>query len=83
MTPDELTLASIDSMRHLTTSEEIVKAVAYAARYDNDDRTCYRFVTALGMTDNLTRQDAWFDILHEVNRLEAQARMAEHRRNRQ
>jgi hypothetical protein len=67
----ELTLASIDNHRHLTTSEEIVKAVAYAARRSGSDVTAYRFVTALVMADKLTSTEFWPTVLDHVLELQA------------
>lgn len=52
---EELTLAAIDGMRHLVTSERVVGAAAFAARAGYDDVMAYRFVTALVMTNNLDR----------------------------
>lgn len=71
MTPDELTLTSIDAMRHLATSQDMVTAVAFAARSGHDNTTCYRFVTALVMTDQLTNRFGWLDVLRRVKKLEA------------
>lgn len=71
---DALTLASIDGMRHLTVSEHIVKAVAFAVRAGHKDRTAYRFVTALVMTDALEEGEPgtrrWWDVLKAVMDLE-------------
>ena len=67
---DELTLASIDNHRHLTTSEDIVKAVAFAARAGHTDRTAYRFVVALGMTSSLSPRRWWAATLDKVMQLE-------------
>lgn len=68
----ELTLTSIDGHRHLTLSQDLVTAVAYAARSGYDDTTCYRFVSALVMTDKLFDHFAWLDVLKHIKRLEAQ-----------
>lgn len=67
----ELTLTSIDNHRHLTVSQDLVTAIAYAARSGCDDTTCYRFVTALVMTDSLTDHFKWLDVLKHTKRLEA------------
>lgn len=68
-----LSLAAIDGMRHLATSEDVVAAVAFAARAGHDNRTAYRFVTALTMVDALKDRDRWGGILKAVMDLEAQA----------
>lgn len=70
MNPVHLTLAAIDNTRHLVTSEDIVKAVAFAARAAHSDRTSYRFVTALVMTDMLTERSYWPVVLRAVRQLE-------------
>jgi hypothetical protein len=67
-----LTLTSIDSMRHLTTSEDIVAAVAFAARAGHSNRTTYRFVTALSMRGALTDPTRWGDLLRMVMDLEGE-----------
>lgn len=63
-------LAAIDSMRHLSTSEDIVAAVAFAARAAHSDRTAYRFVTLLVVRDELTDRSAWADTLRDLMELE-------------
>jgi hypothetical protein len=68
--PEELSLCSIDSMCHLWSNEETVSAVAFAARAGHSDRTAYRFLTALGMTDNLTDRTDWPEVLLRVMDLE-------------
>ena len=70
----ELTLASIDNHRHLAMSQDMVTAVAFAARSGYDDTFCYRFVSALVMTGQLydrTRGE-WVRTLHHIKRLESQ-----------
>lgn len=69
MSPDELTLASIDNQRHLVTSVELVSAVAFAARSGHTDRIAYRFVTALVMTDTLGSGIRWPEVLSIVAEL--------------
>lgn len=69
-TTPPLSLTAIDSMRHLTTSEDIVAAVAFAARAGHTNRTAYRFVTALVMRDVLTDPAQWGDLLRQVMDLE-------------
>ncbi len=73
MQTDDLTLTSIDSVRHLTTSEEVVKAVAFAVRVGHQNHTAYRFVTALVMTDNLADRTDWPKVLLRVMDLEREA----------
>lgn len=68
-----LSLAAIDGMRHLATSEEIVSAVAFAARAGHGNRTAYRFVTVLVMENALTAPARWGELLRMVMELEAQA----------
>lgn len=69
MSPDELTLASIDNQRHLATSIEMVSAVAFAARAGYTDRIAYRFVTALVMTNTLGSGIRWPEVLSVVAEL--------------
>lgn len=66
----ELTLEAIDGARHLGPSEDVVAAVRFAARAGHDTQTCYRFVSALVMTDALGKAAAWDGILARVVRLE-------------
>lgn len=77
MTPEELTLPAIDGMRHLITTERIVKAVVFAENYrmgratlDESTRTAQRFVTALVMTDRLDKASEWTAVLDAVLNLE-------------
>lgn len=70
METHELTLTNIDSVRHLTASEDVVNAVAYAARAGASDRTAYRFVTALVMTASLMDRPRWPGVLRAVKELE-------------
>lgn len=70
METHELTLTNIDSVRHLTASEDVVNAVAYAARAGASDRTAYRFVTALVMTASLMDRPRWPGVLRAVADLE-------------
>lgn len=67
---ESLSLTSIDSMRHLVVSEEIVAAVAFAARAGHGTRTCYRFVTAVSMKGALKNSSEWGGILKQVMDLE-------------
>jgi hypothetical protein len=73
MNPERLTLDMIDSHRHLTTSENIVSAVAFAVRLGHTDQTAYRFVSALGMLGSLDRRSedavAWPLVMSKVHRL--------------
>lgn len=70
MNYEDLTLGMIDAQRHLTTSIDIVKAVAYAARGGCDDVRAYRFVTALVMTGLLHNTNWWPEVLGQVMHLE-------------
>lgn len=79
MQPDELSLDSIDSMRHLIVNPLIVKAVTFAVRNTGrevhtyrDDRTAYRFVTALVMTNTLEDGRQWPEVLETVTHLESE-----------
>lgn len=72
MDPDELTLTSIDQMRHLVTSEVIVQAAGFAARAGHSDRTVYRFIVALAMTSTLNQGVYWPRVLKRVMALEAE-----------
>lgn len=76
MKVNELTLYMIDSERHLTTSEEIVAAVAYAARDGWSNTTAYRFVTALVMTDNLRNYVVWPVVIRQIKDLGIAADLA-------
>lgn len=67
---DDLTLTSIDAHRHLTTSEAVVSAVAFAARRGHSDVTAYRFVTVLVMLDQLQPRKWWARTLGVVRDLE-------------
>jgi hypothetical protein len=67
---EDLTLAAIDGMRHLVTSEQVVNAAAFAARAAYDDVMAYRFVTALVMTNNLERRSEWRTVLRHLAELE-------------
>jgi hypothetical protein len=68
-------LTSVDSMRHLATSEDIVKAVAFAARAGHNDVTCYRFVSLVVMMDDLDYPFGWPVILRQVMKLEEDHRL--------
>lgn len=68
--PDELTLASIDGIRHLIINELMVKAITFAARSGHTDRTAYRFVVALVMTNTLDDGTRWPEVLKTVMELE-------------
>ena len=70
MKPEELTLTAADNMRHLTISEDMVKAVAFAARAAHSDATVHRFVTALVMTNILTDPFRWPYVLRTIMNLE-------------
>lgn len=70
MNREDLTLGMIDNMCHLTASEKIIQAAAFAARAGHTDRTVHRFVTALVMTDSLSPRKWWEDLLGRVARLE-------------
>lgn len=70
----ELTLTSIDNHRHLAISQDLVTAIAFGARSGYDDTFCYRFVSALVMTDQLfdRTRGGWLDVIKHIKRLEAQ-----------
>lgn len=70
---EDLTFNSIDDVRHLTVSTEIVRAVWYAVRVCQPEATAHRFVTALAMTDNLNNQERWPEVLQAVADLEEAA----------
>ncbi len=67
----ELNLIGINSMRHLIISEDMVKAISFAARAAHSDSTVHRFVTALVMTDLLKDPFRWPYVLRTVMELEA------------
>ena len=73
---DELTLTSVANQMHLTTSRDIVKAVAWAARLGWANTTCYAFVTALVMTDNLTTPSEWPYVIRKISDLKIAADLA-------
>lgn len=79
---EELTLSMIDGQRHLTASEDIVSAVAFAARLGWGDVTCYRFVTALVMTDSLQDSSKWRPVLRRIDNLKSTAELAAIKDNR-
>lgn len=72
----DLNLVSIDGMRHLVVSEEVVTATAFAARAGFSDVTCYRFVVALVMTDTLKNVGQWRTVLAKVCSLKISAEFA-------
>jgi len=84
----DLTLTSVDSMRHLLVSEDIVHAISFAARHSTTnlrrdvevDRTAYRFVVAAVMVDALQDRGQWIGILDHILHLEHVERM-EQRKN--
>lgn len=71
---ENLSLDSIDSERETAVSWEILVAARFAFAGDHRAQTVHRFVTALTMTDNLTRPGMWPHILKTVTDLEAQER---------
>jgi hypothetical protein len=71
MVPEELTLIGIDGMRDHTVNEQVVNAVAFATRCGHNNRTAWRFVTALAITDNLAGRDNWPQVLMAVMDLES------------
>jgi hypothetical protein len=73
----ELTLSAIDAQRHLAASPEIVAAVAYAAGQGYGGATCYRFVTALVMTDQLRDRGDWRNVLLKIKDLQLDEQIAE------
>lgn len=73
MEPRDLTLPMIDGQRHLVAGERLVTAIAFAARTGRSDRTVYRFVTALVMTDSLLRGERWSAVLEAVDALELES----------
>lgn len=80
MNIDELSLPMIADQMRLTTNREIVKAVAkavaYAARLGWADTTCFAFVTALVMTDNLRNPGQWPVVLRKISDLKIAADLA-------
>lgn len=74
----DLTLSGIDGMRHLMTSEPVVRAIAFAVRHTSSqyrrdievDRTAYRFVVAASMVGALEEEGRWLNILDHVHALE-------------
>lgn len=73
---EDLSLISIDGQTHLTTSEEIVRAVAWAARRGWGNYTAHRFVTALVMTDNLRHTNRWPEVMKKIDDLKVAADLA-------
>lgn len=73
---DDLTLNMIGAQMHLTTSREIVKAVAWAARLGWADVTCQAFVTALVMTDTLTDRSQWPTTIRKIQDLKIASDLA-------
>lgn len=80
----ELTLPGIDGIRHLVTSEDVIKAVSFAVRHagnenttdESIDRTAYRFLVAVSMVGALEWPDEWIGILDHVLALEQKDRTA-------
>lgn len=79
---EDLTLTMIDGQRHLTTSDQIVTAVAYAARRGFSNVTCSRFVTALVMTDMLRDAFQWPFVLKKIDELRIELELAALKDNR-
>jgi len=77
MSPDDLTLTAIDAQRHLAASPEIVSAVCYAAKIGFGSATCWRFVTALVMTDRLGLPPSWPRVLRAVKDLQLDEQIKE------
>jgi hypothetical protein len=73
---EDLTLAMIASQMHLTTSRGIIAAVAWAARLGWADITCYAFVTALVMTDNLATPSEWSYVIRKISDLKIASDLA-------
>lgn len=81
----DLTLDAIDGMRHLVTSEHVVKAIAFAVRHAESmyipdreiDRTAYRFVVAVAMVGALEDTGRWINILDHILNQERVVRMKE------
>jgi len=67
---EDLSLRSVDAMRHLVTSEDVVAAIAFAVRAGHSNVTAYRFVSALAMSDDLDYQPAWPRVLRKIIQLE-------------
>ena len=76
MNTEELSLYAIDSHRPIVVSPEIVCAVAFAARLGWSERTTYRFVTAVVLTDNLRDRGLWPEIMRKVKNLQVNADLA-------
>ena len=68
----ELSLISVDSMRHLAVSEEVVAAVTFAARAGHSNVTVYRFVSAVSMCGDLDYPLGWPTILRKITELETE-----------
>lgn len=73
---EDLSLIAIDQGTHQTTSEEIVRAVAWAARRGWGNYTAMRFVTALVMTDNLRHTEKWPEVMKKIDDLKIAADLA-------
>lgn len=82
MEAKDLSLAGIDGMRHLVTSEHVIRAVAFAVRHSSSDllrdvivdRTAYRFVVAASMLDILDKPGEWLPVLDHILALEREDR---------
>lgn len=70
---EDLSLISIDGQAHLTTSEQVVSAAAWAARRGWGNYTALRFVTALVMTDTLRHTNKWPEVMKKINDLKIAA----------
>lgn len=75
---EDLTLTEIDGAAGPAASPEIVRASAYAARRGWGNRTCYRFVVALIVTNQLRHPDLsqWDAILKKIENLQIQDDLA-------
>lgn len=79
---DDLNLVTVSQHMHLTTSREIVAAVAWAARLGWADTTCYAFVAALVMTDTLGDRSQWPVVMKKISDLKIAASVAALKDNR-
>jgi hypothetical protein len=73
---EELTWSVINDPSGTTTSPEIIRAVAFAARLGYGDTTCTRFLIALVQSETLKDTSAWPDVLRKVRDLQIKVELA-------
>jgi len=74
---EDLTLSAVDVGKHAAVSEEVVTAVAFAAKMGYGPATCHRFVSALVVTNTLLDMIEWAAVLRKVRDLQLDEQIKE------